>query len=231
MRDILFFLAAFGAIGGALAVVLVQNPFFSVLSLVLHLFALATLFLLLNAEFVAAAQIVVYAGAVMVLYVFVVAYIGGVREAHPIGAESSAIASAGLLAAVGLVVVVTIAVVGTGLSAIDTEGADVGAGFGTPGQIGEFLLRKFLVPFEAASILLLVAAIGAVVLARKRRGLPDEFAGQPVELGGHPLEVGTPRGAAPAPESELLGGAEAGETPLPAGTAEAPRDPTTRPGA
>jgi NADH-quinone oxidoreductase subunit J len=218
LREILFFLAAFGAIGGALAVVLVQNPFFSVLSLVVHLFALATLFLLLNAQFLAAAQIVVYAGAVMVLYVFVVAYIGGVREARPIRGESSAIAATGMLAAVGLVVVVTIAVVGTGLSAIDTEGADVGAGFGTPGQIGEFLLRKFLVPFEAASILLLVAAIGAVVLARRRRGLPDEFGGEPVELG-------TPRGAAPAPESELLGGPEAEETPLPAGTAEAPGDP------
>jgi NADH:ubiquinone oxidoreductase subunit 6 (subunit J) len=178
LREILFFLAAFGAIGGALAVVLVRNPFFSVLSLVVHLFALATLFLLLNAEFVAAAQIVVYAGAVMVLYVFVVAYIGGVREAHPIRGESSGLGMAGMIAAAGLVVVVTIAVVGTGLTAIDTEGANVGAAFGTPGQIGEFLLRKFLVPFEAASILLLVAAIGAVVLARRRRGLPDEIGGQ-----------------------------------------------------
>jgi NADH:ubiquinone oxidoreductase subunit 6 (subunit J) len=218
VREILFFLAAFGAIGGALAVVLVRNPFFSVLSLDVHLLALATLFLLLNAEFIAAAQIVVYAGAVMVLYVFVVAYIGGVREAPPIRGESSALGITGMVAAAGLVVVVTIAVVGTGLSAIDTKGADVGTGFGTPGQIGQFLLQKFLVPFEAASILLLVAAIGAVVLARKRRGLPDEFGGQPAGLG-------TPSGAAPARESDLLGGPEAEETPLPAGTAEAPGDP------
>src|SRR5436309_13398412 len=80
LEQILFFVAALGAIGGALGVVLLRNPFFSVLALVAHLVALALLFLLLNAEFVAAAQLVVYAGAVMVLYVFVVAYIGGVED-------------------------------------------------------------------------------------------------------------------------------------------------------
>ena len=68
---------------GALGVVLLQNPFYSVLSLVCHLLGLAVLFLLLNAEFLAAAQVVVYAGAVMVLYLFVVAYIGGVGRAAP----------------------------------------------------------------------------------------------------------------------------------------------------
>jgi NADH-quinone oxidoreductase subunit J len=66
-----------------------------------------------------------------------------------------------------------IAFLGTGLEAVDTRGADVGAGFGSPGQIGALLLRKLLVPFEAASYLLLVAAVGAVVLARRRRGLED----------------------------------------------------------
>src|SRR4051794_13901320 len=85
MDAVLFFIAAIGAIAGAIGVVSLNNPFFSVLALVSHLFALAVLFLLLMAQFVAAAQIVVYAGAVMVLYVFVVAYIGGQDE--PIRAE------------------------------------------------------------------------------------------------------------------------------------------------
>ena len=80
-EQVLFFIAAIGAIAGALGVVMLRNPFFSVLALVAHLLSLAVLFLLLRAEFVAAAQVVVYAGAVMVLYVFVVAYIGGVRRA------------------------------------------------------------------------------------------------------------------------------------------------------
>ncbi len=65
----------------------------------------------------------------------------------------------------------TIAVVGSGLGALDSRGPDVDASFGSPGAIGELLLTKFLLPFEAASLLLLVAAVGAVVLARKRRGL------------------------------------------------------------
>ncbi len=80
MSAVLFFIAAIGALTGAVGVVLLRNPFYSVLALVGHLISLAALFLLLRAEFVAAAQVVVYAGAVMVLYVFVVAYIGGADE-------------------------------------------------------------------------------------------------------------------------------------------------------
>src|ERR1035438_3390481 len=80
---VLFFLAASGVITGAVGVVVLRNPFYSVLALVGHLVSLAVLFLLLRAEFVAAVQVVVYAGAVMVLYVFVVAYVGGREE--PIG--------------------------------------------------------------------------------------------------------------------------------------------------
>ena len=77
MSAVLFFGAGAGAIAGAIGVVLLRDPFYSVLALVGHLVCLAVLFLLLRAEFVAAVQVVVYAGAVMVLYVFVVAYVGG----------------------------------------------------------------------------------------------------------------------------------------------------------
>src|ERR671933_2931920 len=77
MAAVFFFIAATGAVGGALGTVLLRNAFYSVLALVCHLISLAALFLLLRAEFVAAAQVIVYAGAVMVLYVFVVAYVGG----------------------------------------------------------------------------------------------------------------------------------------------------------
>ena len=63
-----------------------------------------------------------------------------------------------------------IAFIASGLEAIDTRGPDVGAGFGSPGAIGELLLTNFLIPFEAASFLLLAAAVGAIVLARRRRG-------------------------------------------------------------
>ena len=77
MEAVAFFVGAIGALGGAMAVIAMRNPFYSVLALIVHLVSLAGLFLLLHAEFLAAAQIVVYAGAVMVLYLFVVAYVGG----------------------------------------------------------------------------------------------------------------------------------------------------------
>jgi len=174
-EQVLFFVAAIGALTGALGVVLLQNPFYSVLSLVGHLLGLAVLFLLLNAEFLAAAQVVVYAGAVMVLYLFVVAYIGGTDE--PLRPESGGVALFGPVFAFALAAELCVAFIASGLEALDTRGADVGPGFGSPGQIGRLLLTNFLVPFEAASFLLLMAAVGAVVLARRRRGLEEEGTG------------------------------------------------------
>jgi NADH-quinone oxidoreductase subunit J len=174
MEEVLFFIAAIGAVTGAIGVVALRNPFYSVLALVTHLLSLALLFLLLEAQFVAAAQIVVYAGAVMVLYVFVVSYVGGQDE--PMATVGPGLGGVGLVLCVALFIELSIALLGTGLHAVDTQGAHIGPGFGTPGQIGELLLTKFLFPFEIASYLLLVAAVGAVVLARRRRGLdaPDE---------------------------------------------------------
>jgi NADH-quinone oxidoreductase subunit J len=179
IEQILFFVAGLGALAGALGVILLRNPFYSVLALVAHLVSLAILFLLLSAAFIAAAQVVVYAGAVMVLYVFVVAYVGGSDE--PLRPELTGPAGAlGPVFAGALCIEVSIAVIGSSLSAIDSRGPDVAAGFGSPGAIGELLLTKFLVPFEAASFLLLIAAVGAVVLARKRRGLEHPDEGTPV---------------------------------------------------
>jgi NADH-quinone oxidoreductase subunit J len=215
LEQILFFVAAVGAIGGALGVVLLRNPFFSVLALVAHLVALALLFLLLNAEFVAAAQIVVYAGAVMVLYVFVVAYIGGVDE--PAGAASGSIGRLGPLFAGALLAELTIAVVGSGLDALNTRGAKVAAGFGSPGAIGKVLLEKFLIPFEAASFLLLVAAVGAIVLARRRRGLEGLEEDELPERAGR-APIGDP--------GDRAGAGEGPAEPPPPGTAEGAGDPT-----
>ena len=172
MAEVFFFLAAIGALAGAIGTVALRNPFYSVLSLVGHLLALAVLFLLLHAEFLAAGQVVVYAGAVMVLYLFVVAYIGGSDE--PLRPESGAIGVFGPLFAAAVGAELCIAFIASGLKALDTQGADLGAGFGAPAAIGELLLTTFLVAFEAASFLLLVAAVGAVVLARRRRGLEEE---------------------------------------------------------
>jgi NADH-quinone oxidoreductase subunit J len=176
-EQVLFFVAGSGALAGALGVVILRNPFYSVLALVVHLVALAVLFLLLHAEFIAAAQVVVYAGAVMVLYIFVVAYIGGSDE--PLRPEGGAVAVFGPIFAAAVGVELCIAFVASGLDALDTTGADVAPGLGSPAAIGQLLLTRFLVPFEAASYLLLVAAVGAVVLARRRRGLEGSGEAEP----------------------------------------------------
>jgi NADH-quinone oxidoreductase subunit J len=189
MAAVFFFIAGIGAVAGAIGVATLKNPFYSVLALVSHLLSLAALFLLLRAEFLAAAQVVVYAGAVMVLYVFVVAYVGTqdepVRPAGGPGLRAASIVFAGLLA-----VELFIAVLGSGLKGIDSKGAPYQVGFGSPGAIGELLLTRFLFPFEAASFLLLMAAVGAVVLARRRGGLEgsdEEFV--------HPIPTRLPQGA------------------------------------
>ena len=174
MAEVLFFLAAIGAVAGAVGTVSLRNPFYAVLALVCHLLALAALFLLLYAQFVAAAQVVVYAGAVMVLYVFVVAYVGGTGELPLTGSTGVSLRFASILFALALFAELTIALVGTGLTALETEGATLEASFGTPAEVGELFLTKFLVAFEIASLLLLIAAVGAVILARRRAGLGDE---------------------------------------------------------
>src|SRR5258705_13107915 len=122
LQGICFFVAALFAVGGAVGVVMLRNPFYSVLALVLHLIALAALFLLLHAQFLAASQIIVYAGAVMVVYVFVAAYIGGADE--PMRPSGPLLTLAPWFAG-ALFIEIVIAALGTGLSAINSEGATV----------------------------------------------------------------------------------------------------------
>lgn len=201
MSAFLFFVAAIGAISGAVGVVMLRNPFYSVLALVSHLVSLAVLFLLLRAEFVAAVQVVVYAGAVMVLYVFVVAYVGG--EGGTIGerlhgaangSSGAALRLGGAVLTGALLVELLIALLGTGLEAVGHYGAGYAPGphaYGTPAYIGKLLLTRFLLAFEVASFLLLIAAVGAVVLARRRGGI-EEGAGDETRI--TPLDLLRPKG-------------------------------------
>lgn len=220
MSAVIFFIAAIFAIAGAFGVVTLRNPFYSVLALVVHLIALAALFLLLRAEFVAAAQVVVYAGAVMVLYVFVVAYVGGGEEI----AAGSALRILGPLFALALAIELCIAMLGSALKGISGKGAPYVSGFGTPRHIGSLFLTKYLFPFEVASLVLLVAAIGAVMLARRRRGLDsaDEEAARQIRVprlpwAGTMAEAGGIRRAvqeeaeAMEPEVEIIGSKPEGE--------------------
>jgi NADH-quinone oxidoreductase subunit J len=108
----------------------------------------------------------------MVLYVFVVSYIGGM-ESYLAGPTGRAIKVASALFAGALFAELTIALVGTGIDAVSSKGAPFRPGFGTPNTIGREFLTTYLVAFEVASILLLIAAVGAVILARRRAGLDE----------------------------------------------------------
>jgi len=217
MTAVIFFIAAIGALVGAMGVVLARSPFYSVLALIAHLVSLAALFLLLRAEFVAAAQVVVYAGAVMVLYVFVVAYVGGGEQLL----GGAVLRVLGPLFGLALLVELWIAILGSALKGISSKGAPYVPGFGTPQHIGRLFLTTYLFPFEIASILLLVAAVGAVVLARRRRGLEADEAGEaaferrihaprPAYTGTMAEGAGTAPPQAPPPEVEHAGDAGGG---------------------
>jgi NADH-quinone oxidoreductase subunit J len=164
---VVWFLAAAGCLGSGLAVVTFRNPFFSALALIGNLGSLAVLFLLASAEFVAAAQVLVYAGAVMVMFLFVIAYLGdrGVVES-PFSGGPSWLAWSAIVAATALLVEVVVVI---GLTAGDglADEATVERAFGSPAEIGRLFLTDHLLAFEITSIVLLVAAVGGVVLGSR----------------------------------------------------------------
>jgi NADH-quinone oxidoreductase subunit J len=133
---------------------------------------------------------------VMVLYVFVVAYVGGGEEPTT-GVAGGAHRHGGALKVIGplfgsaLAVELCIALLGTALKGVSTKGAPYVSGFGTPKHIGTLFLTSYLFPFEVASLLLLVAAIGAVVLARRRRGLEPTEADEALIRVARPQFTGT----------------------------------------
>jgi NADH-quinone oxidoreductase subunit J len=158
-----FFVAALVAILGGIGVVAFHQPIRSVLSLVLVMLALSVMFLLLSAQFVFAVQIIVYAGAVMVLFLFVIALLGPARELG-----RGRLRYQGWLSAVFVLVLLGLMYAAfQGVQYRQPEKADLNL-FGTVQSIAAGLFTTYLYPFELTSILLLVAAIGAIYLSRKR---------------------------------------------------------------
>jgi len=166
---IVWVVAGFACLASGIAVVTFSNPFYSALALIGNLGSLAVLYLLLSAEFVAAAQVLVYAGAVMVMFLFVIAYVGPRQETPWAGGPSWQTVGA-ILAAASIFVEIIVAI---GLKAGGRlrHSEHVNATFGTPGWIGRLFLTDHLLAFEITSIVLLVAAVGGVILgSHARRG-------------------------------------------------------------
>ncbi len=172
---IVWFLAAGACLGSGIAVVALTNPFYSALALIGNLASLAVLYLLLAAEFLAAAQVLVYAGAVMVMFLFVIAYLGGRADA-PWAGGSPILQTAAVVAAVALLVEVVV-VLGLAWGDDLKDPAEVSDAFGSPAAIGELFLTDHLLAFEITSIVLLVAAIGGVVLGTTHERTEDAGGG------------------------------------------------------
>jgi NADH-quinone oxidoreductase subunit J len=168
---LVWLVAAAACIGTGLRVVTASNPFSSALSLIGNLASLAVLFLLASGEFVAAAQVLVYAGAVMVMFLFVIAYLGGRADA-PWAGGTRLIQVSSVIAA-GSLLVVTLVAVGLEWGDQLSDPANVGRAFGSPAAIGELFLTDHLLAFEITSIVLLVAAIGGVVLGMRTQEEDD----------------------------------------------------------
>jgi NADH-quinone oxidoreductase subunit J len=170
MIELLWWVFAALAIGGAIGMITARNPVASLLFLVMTFFGLAAIYVLLGAHFIAAVQIIVYAGAIMVLFLFTIMllnlghdYASDLRRGLWIVAGFMAAGIMGFVISRTLTVPQVVASSGQG-AAIDAAVRELGA----VGAIGQPLFRNFIVPFELTSLLLLVAAVGAVLLAKRR---------------------------------------------------------------
>jgi NADH-quinone oxidoreductase subunit J len=168
---IVWVVAAFACLGSGVAVVSFSNPFYSALALIGNLGSLAVLYLLLSAEFVAAAQVLVYAGAVMVMFLFVIAYLGGRADAPWAGGPTLQIAAAVTAAAALLVEIIV--VIASKADGRLSDSAEIRRSFGSPGEIGQLFLTDHLLAFEITSVVLLVAAVGGVILGSHARSQPS----------------------------------------------------------
>ena len=169
MELAVFIAAAAICLAGALGVVLSDNPVHSALSLVGTLFGIAVLFISLNAEFLAVVQIIVYAGAIVVMFLFVIMLLGVDRtedlKIEPLGGQRVTAAIAGVLIFGGLTAVVLVgSITGKPSTAARNKKAVPNVT-----QLAELLFTRYLWAFEITSVLLLIGVVGAVALARHRR--------------------------------------------------------------
>jgi NADH-quinone oxidoreductase subunit J len=159
--------AAFACLGSGVAVISFSNPFYSALALIGNLGSLAVLYLLLSAEFVAAAQVLVYAGAVMVMFLFVIAYLGGKADA-PWTGQRPVQTIAAIVASGALLVEIVIVIAGQADGHL-SKAAEITDAFGSPNEIGRLFLTDQLLAFALISVVLLVAAVGGVILGSHSR--------------------------------------------------------------
>jgi NADH-quinone oxidoreductase subunit J len=171
---ILFLILALVAVASAVAMLLARNPVYSAVFLILNFSTIALFYLMLNAPFIAMAQITVYAGAIMVLFLFVIMLLGGeqVHQKEDLPWQRILAVTLGLILLGEFVYTLTVGQAGLPgmLVSSETPAAVGGMAFGSPLAIGDSLFKQYVLPFEVTAILLLVAMIGAIVITQKKKG-------------------------------------------------------------
>jgi NADH-quinone oxidoreductase subunit J len=168
LDNVVFWVFAPVAVGSGIAMLLMRNAVHAALLLIVNFFCLAVMYLLLDAPFLFAVQIIVYAGAIMVLFLFVIMLLGVDREED---LRERLIGQRPIAVALGLAVAVEVAVAiraGVGLATKAPEGFDAVNAGGNTQALARVLFTRYLLPFELTSVLLIVAAIAAMVLAQRR---------------------------------------------------------------
>jgi len=160
----LFYFLSFLAVLAALMVVFSRNPVFSVLYLVITLFSIAGHYVLMDAQFLAAVHVIVYAGAIMVLFLYVIMLLNLNKETEP---QKGIFLKVAATASTGLFMVVLIGSLKGAEQVIATKEPMEGLGYVK--HLGTVLFKDFLLPFEISSLLLLAAMVGAVMLGRKEK--------------------------------------------------------------
>ncbi len=211
-----FAVAAAIVLAGAIGVVVARNPVHSALMLVMTLFGIAVLFVLQQASFLAAVQVIVYAGAIVVLFLFVIMFLGVDKEenvaAEPLRGQRPLAVALVALGTTGLLLLGQVSKWTTGQPHV--AGSDAGAP--NVNLIGKSLYTTYLFPFEATSALLIIAVVGAVVLARR----------PPAATSSTQVEEADAALVTPAPPTTPAADATATPTPAADATATPPADGT-----
>lgn len=162
---VLFAILAFVAIASALGMLLSRSAIYSALNLILNFITVAIFYLLLDAPFIALTQVTVYAGAIMVLFLFVIMLLGveSLRSKTTLSWQQPVAIALAVILLIEAVYVIFIR------SGILPQAVEVVDGFGSPKAVGEVLFNEYLLPFEVTSILLLVAIVGAILLTMRQR--------------------------------------------------------------
>lgn len=186
ITEILFWALAGVSLFSALMVVTSKNPVFSVLWLIVTFFTISGHYILLNAQFLAVVNIIVYAGAIMVLFLFVIMLMNLSKETEP--QKSKWLKLAGAVAGGCLLLVLVAALRGT-----ETRMTEMGSGnIGLIQNLGHVLFTEYVVPFEIASILFLSAMVGAVVIGKREEKSPVQAEMEKVEAIQNEMNISEP---------------------------------------